>query len=146
MKKTTILVAALLMMAITAQAQNIQKVFEKYSTNERFSYTSIGSGPMGVEFGLDFLSMMDIKTKDAPKLKGLRVLTLEAAPDDKLMKSVIDDVNEAVKKDKKAETLVESRNKGTETYIYSTSEGLLLVNKKSKELSIVCVFGEFSKN
>jgi len=145
MKKITILVATLLMMTIAAQAQAIQKIIDKYSNDERFTYVSVGSGL--IDLGMSFLGdKVEGLGKDAlSKMKGIRVLTFESETDEKVMKSVVDELTKVIRADSKAETLVESRSKGETTNIYFTSEGLLIVNKSAKELSVVCILGEISK-
>jgi hypothetical protein len=151
MKKRTILVATLLMMVIAAQAQQIQKIIDKYSSDDRFTYVSVGSGLM--DLGMSFLGDaktkvdgLDFNTKDAlSKLKGIRVLTLESEKDEKIMKTVVDDLTKAIREDSKAESLVEVKDKGEITNIFFTSEGLLIVTKDAKELTVVCILGEISK-
>lgn len=151
MRKITILVATLLMLAIAAQAQQIQKIIDKYSDDERFTYVSIGSGLL--DLGMNFLKSSKVKfevenlnAQDAlSKLKGVRVLTLESKKDEKVMKSLVDDLTKAVRADSNAETIVEVKDKGEITNIYLTSEGLLIVTKDAKDLTVVCILGEISK-
>jgi hypothetical protein len=148
MKKITILVATLLMMAIAAQAQEIQKIIDKYSDDERFTYVSVGSSL--IDLGMNFLKDTKIEglkaKKDAlSKLKGIRVLNLESNTDEKIMKALVGDLTKAIRADSKAETLVEVKDKGESTNIYFTSEGLLIITKEPNELTVVCILGEISK-
>lgn len=146
MKKITILAAMLLLMATVAQAQAIQRIFDKYSSDERFSYVSVGSGLMdlGASFMKDNIKI-DTDAKEAlQKMKGVRVLTLEANGDGKT-KSVIDEFMQAIRADSKSEALVETREKGETTNIFFTSEGLLILTKDEEDLTVVNILGEFSK-
>ena len=147
MKKITILVATLLMMAIAAQAQGIQKLIDKYSTDDRFTYVSVGSGL--IELGMSFLGdkVEGFDKEMLSKFKGVRVLNfeLETKTDEKIMNSLVDDITKALRTDPKAETLVETRDKGEITSIYFTSEGLLIVNKEKDEISVVFILGEVTK-
>jgi len=79
------------------------------------------------------------------KLKGVRVLTLESKTEGKLMKSLLDDLTKALRSDPKAETLVETRDKGNVTSIFFTSEGMLIVTKETNEITIVFILGEITK-
>jgi hypothetical protein len=147
MKKITILVATLLMMAVAAQAQELQKIIDKYSDDERFTYVSVGSSLL--DLGMSFVKDAKIEglnAKDAlSKLKGIRVLSLESETDEKVMKALVGDLTKAIRADSKAETLVEIKEKGENTNIYFTSEGLLIITKEPKELTVVCILGEISK-
>ena len=148
MKKITILVAALLMMAISAQAQGIQKVIDKYSTDERFTYVSVGSGL--IEFGLSFLGdkkVEGIDKESLSKLKGVRVLSYQWSPTDaKITKSVMNELTKALRADPKTETLLEIRDFGDVTSIHFTSEGLLIINKfEWDDITVVFILGDISK-
>ncbi|MDR2064386.1 MAG: DUF4252 domain-containing protein [Prevotellaceae bacterium] len=150
MKKITILAATLLMMAMTAQAQEIEKLLSKYSNDERFTYVSLNADLItsGLSFIDSKLNNIDKIVKDELlKIKGLKVLTLESklASEKKLTEQVITELNNIIKKDSNSEAFLETRSQGNETKIYATSEGLLIVNKEPKELSIVFLSGELSR-
>ncbi|MDR1198744.1 MAG: DUF4252 domain-containing protein [Prevotellaceae bacterium] len=147
MKKITVLVVALLLTAITTQAQGIEKLLEKYSNDSRFTYVSLGSGV--IQLGLSFINNKlddignDVKD-ELSKLKGLKVLTLESETE-KTITSVMDELNGIIKKDSKAELIIETRDKKDITKIYTTSEGLLIASTEPDELSILFFSGNLTK-
>ncbi|MDR1553331.1 MAG: DUF4252 domain-containing protein [Prevotellaceae bacterium] len=154
MKKITILVVTLLMMAMTAQAQGIEKLINKYSNDEHIHYVSLSADL--IQFGLSFIDdkagEIDHLMREAlSKIKGLKVLTLksesesESLAEKKLMESITNELNSILQKDSKAEPVIESREKGNITKIYTTSEGLLIMTKEPGELSVVFISGELSK-
>ena len=145
MKKITILVIALFAMTITAQAQEIQKLFDKYANDEKFSYVSVGSGLM--EFASSFIDgNIDTKTKDLlSKFKGLKVLTLESGAEKKAINSVVDEVTRIIRQDPKGEAVVETREKGEIVSIHMLSDGLLIMTKGLDELTLVFFSGNLSK-
>ncbi|MDR0420200.1 MAG: DUF4252 domain-containing protein [Prevotellaceae bacterium] len=150
MKKLTILVVTLLLMAMTAQAQAIEKLLNKYSNNESCSYVSLSADLL--QFGLSFV---DKKSADVDsfiknelsKITGLKVLTVEKEKeaDQKLMDEIMQELNNILKKDSKSEPIIETKDKGEVTKIYLTGEGLILMTKEPDELSIVFISGELSK-
>ncbi|MDR2127215.1 MAG: DUF4252 domain-containing protein [Prevotellaceae bacterium] len=146
MKKTTIFIVTLLIMAITAQAQGIEKLVSKYSNDKRFTYVALSADL--IQFGLSFIDDVDINKiiKDDLKLKGLKLLTLESESeaDEKMIELITDELDDVLKKDSKSETVIETREKGDVTKVYATSEGLLIVTRESKELSVIFLAGELS--
>ncbi|MDR3227583.1 MAG: DUF4252 domain-containing protein [Prevotellaceae bacterium] len=146
MKKLTILVVTLLTMVITAQAQEFQKLFDKYSNDERFSYVSLGAEIIK-DFGLNsMLPDFNLKTNQIVNIKGMKVLTLKSEKDGKLMKSAVDEFANAIKNDSKAKPLVETRENGDITNIHLISEGLIIITKNAKELTIVFIAGELKQS
>jgi hypothetical protein len=152
MKKVTVLVVTLLMIASAAQAQGIEKLLDRYSTDERFSYTSVGSGL--IQFGLNFIynklkdiDIDNVVKDELSKLTGLKILTLESKTEaeKKMITSITDELTNVIKKDTKAELILETRDKKDITKIYTTSEGLLIVSTEPEEISIVCFFGKLTK-
>ncbi|MDR1347914.1 MAG: DUF4252 domain-containing protein [Prevotellaceae bacterium] len=147
MKKITVLVVALLLTAITTQAQGIEKLLEKYSNDSRFTYVSLGSGM--IQLGLSFIgSELDAIGNDVKdelsKIKGLKVLTLESEAE-KTIASVMNELNCIIKKDPKAELIIETRDKKEITKIYMTGEGFLIASTEPDELSIVFFSGSVTK-
>jgi hypothetical protein len=144
MKKLTILAVALLMMTSAAQAQGIEKILDKYSNDERFTYVSVGTGL--IQLVVHFIETSDTTVKAAlSKFKGVKVLSLDDEFDNKLAKTVVDELNAALKQDKNAESVIETRKHGDITKIYITSEGLLIINQEIKELSVVFLNGKLPK-
>jgi hypothetical protein len=149
MKKTTILAVTLLMMTITAQSQEIEKLLNKYSNDEHFTYVSLSADL--IQFGLSFVNVntddIDKTVKDELlKLKGLKVLTLESksAKEKKQMDDIMTELDNAINKDSKVEPIIEAREKGDITKIYATSEGLLIISKDHEEFSVILFSGELS--
>ncbi|MDR2292662.1 MAG: DUF4252 domain-containing protein [Prevotellaceae bacterium] len=150
MKKVTILVVTLLMMAITAQAQKIENLLNKYSNDERFTYVSLNADL--IHFGLSFIDVnLDgiYKTvkDELLKIKGMKVLTLESKSikEKKQTDIIMSELNNAINQDSQAEPVIETREKGEVTKIYATSEGLLIISKEPDELSVVFISGKLSK-
>ncbi|MDR3286390.1 MAG: DUF4252 domain-containing protein [Prevotellaceae bacterium] len=150
MKKLTILVVALLTMVITAQAQEIQKLFDKYSNDERFTYVSIGSGVMGLASVFN-KGKTEGATKDLiSKITGLKILSLEheqgtTETNKKLFKSISDDFNSIITKAAK-ETLVEIRDKGEGMNIYLIDDGIIMFSKDGNELTLIWISGDIKKS
>ncbi|MDR0753960.1 MAG: DUF4252 domain-containing protein [Prevotellaceae bacterium] len=149
MKKITILAVTLLMMAITAQAQEIGKLLNRYSNDERFTYVSLNGNL--IQFGLSFIDAdmdgIDKTLKDElNEIKGIKVLTLESksAEEKKQIEAIMTELNSAISKDSKAESVIETRKDGEVTKIYTTSEGLLIISKEPEELSVVFFSGKLS--
>lgn len=115
--KKTILFALLTMMTVFTQAQNLNKFFDKYAEDERFSYTKIG--------------------------KNMQTLTLDINSSNKaLAESIEKEVLEILKKEE-FELEVASREKGERSYIYSRQKTnsntgeTVIINRDKSEINIL---------
>jgi len=146
--KKTILLLAVLFIAVASQAQTLQSLFEKYSEDEHFEYVSVGGNGMMVTSSKGNVSRM--KNPDSGnKTKATKILTLKASNDSQIMKAFEKDLN-AVLEAGKFETTLETRSKGESTHMYYRSLGKdnadeLIVAKTKNELSIIWNSGKLGK-
>lgn len=122
MKKTFFLVAVLLM-TVMAQAQNLNSFFKKYADDERFSYTKVGDN--------------------------MQTLTLEI--NDNNAKALADKIEKEVLQIIKSEgftAIVQSRDKGERSYIYSKkakdekNNEMVIINSESGEMNVLWMIGK----
>lgn len=116
MKKIGLLLSFLFMMTMIGQAQSLDKLFKKYANDERFEYTSIGKGMLGI-FS-KFADYSEITDGMLQKITGLKVLKLDSDKiDTALQASFTKDIDKIIDKGK-YETTLEKRGKNSQTYIY----------------------------
>ncbi len=144
MKKKFVLIALGFMFAMGSYAQkSIDAVFEKYSDDERFSYVSIGKGAMNLV--KSFVDLADLSSKETDIIKnvsGVKILTLEldSNKENKLAKSIIEDVNKIVKS-KQYEVVAEVRDKGERVNIYSNKNNkeMLIISNDGADMSLIWI-------
>lgn len=147
MKKMLTLVAAILMVAATIQAQTLDELFDKYADDERFEYVSIGSGMMNMASAFGGVGKSD-KAMMA-KMKGIKILTLKVDAGSALLKSLERDLKEVIEIGN-FESAVEARDKGERVNIYYQFTGkdkseMLIVTKEKGEFSLIWISGKMSK-
>ena len=147
MKKIMTLVALLLLVSAT-QAQTLQSFFEKYSSDERFEYVSVGKGMMNI--GHAFGGNKKDNSEMMSKMKSIKILTLNAEASSALMKSVVSELDQVVEKGN-FETAVEARDKGERVHIYYRFTGkdnadMLIVTKEKGEFSLIWITGKMTKD
>jgi hypothetical protein len=147
MKKTMFLVAAMLFVVATIQAQTIEKLFDKYSDDEQFEYVSIGSGMMNMASAFGGVGKADKEILS--KMKGLKILTLKANAESNKMKALERDLKEMLENEK-FESSLEARDKGERVNIYFKFSGkdktdMLIVTKEKGEFSMIWISGKMSK-
>jgi len=147
MKKMLTLVAVMLFVAATIQAQTLEKLFDKYADDERFEYVSIGNGMMNMASAFGGIGKND-KAMMA-KMKGIKILTLKANTESVLMKSLERDLKEVIEIGN-FESAVEARDKGERVNIYYQFTGkdkseMLIVTKEKSEFSLIWISGKMSK-
>jgi len=147
MKKLITLIAALFMIAAVSQAQTLHGLFEKYADDERFEYVSVGKGMMNLASAFGGLAKDDKQMM--AKMRGIKILTLEANSDSQLMKAVERDLNQVID-DGDFEIAVEARDKGERVHIYYRVTGkdnadMLIVTKDKGELSLIWLTGKMTK-
>jgi hypothetical protein len=134
-------------MALTANAQNLQKLFDKYGNDERFSYVSVGKGAMNMA---TMFGGMKGKEKDMiGKMNGVKILSLESGSDERLIKNVLDDLDKIIASGN-FESLAEVRDKGERVNIYVQSTGkdsseMLIVTRDKNELNLIWISGRMTK-
>jgi hypothetical protein len=147
MKKLIILVAALFMIVAANQAQTLKSLFDKYADDERFEYVSVGKGMMNLASAFGGIAKNDKEMM--AKMRGIKILTLEANSDSPLMKAVERDLNQVID-DGDFEIAVEARDKGERVHIYYRVSGkdnadMLIVTKEKGELSLIWLTGKMTK-
>jgi hypothetical protein len=147
MKKLITLVAALFIFIAVAQAQTLQGLFNKYADDERFEYVSVGKGMMNMASALGGIAKNDKEMM--AKMRGIKILTLNANSESQLMKTVERELTQVVDNGD-FETAVEARDKGQRVHIYYRVSGkdnadMLIVAKEKGELSLIWISGKMTK-
>ena len=148
MKKTIMLFAVLFMLVLATQAQTLQSLFDKYGSDERFEYVSVGKGMMNMASAFGGIAKNEKQMMS--KMKGIKILTLNENSDSPLMKSVVRELDQIIEKGN-FETAVETREKGESVRVYYRVTGndnaeMLTVTKERGELSIIWIVGKMSKD
>lgn len=147
MKKLITLVAVVILMAATAQAQSLQGLFDKYADDERFEYVSVGKGMLNMASAFGGIAKNDKQMMS--KMRSIKILTLEASSDSPLMKAVERDLSQVIEVGN-FETAVEAREKGERVHVYYRVSGkdnadMLIVTKEKGELSLIWFTGKMTK-
>lgn len=147
MKKVIILVAALFMLVTASQAQTLQTLFDKYSSDERFEYVSVGKGMMNMAGLLGGIGKNESEMMS--KMRSVKILSLEGEPNQQLIKSIETDLDKVLENGN-FETAVEVRDKGERVNIYYRVSGennadMLIVSKEKNEFSLIWISGKMSK-
>jgi len=147
MKKLITIIAVLFIFTAVNQAQTLQGLFNKYGNDERFEYVSVGKGMMN--FASSFGGVGKNDKEIMSKMKGIKILTLNAHSDSPLMKALIQELNQVIDAGN-FETAVEARDKGERVNIYYRVSGkdnadMLIVTKEKGELSLIWMTGKISK-
>lgn len=148
MKKIIMLVTAFILLAVTVQAQSLQKFFDKYGDDERFEYVSVNKGMMNMASA--FGGMAKDADKMVQKMQGLKILTLEADMQSSFAKSVIAEFDRIIEAGK-FESIVETRDKGERVNIYTRVIGaddadMLIINKSKNEWSCIWIKGKMTRS
>ena len=147
MKRILSLVAVILMIA-AANAQTLQSLFDKYSSDERFTYVTLGSGSMNM-VNLLGNNKHNHKADLASKMRAMKILTINEDAGLALLKSV-DQEFEKVIAAGKFETAVEARDKGEQVRIFyrinsNKDADMLILTKDKSEFSVIWISGKMSK-
>ena len=147
MKKLIILIAALFMVVAANQAQTLKSLFEKYSSDERFEYVSVGKGMMNMAGMLGGLGKNDSEMMS--KMRSVKILNLEGESNIPLMKLIENDLDKVIGNGN-FETAVEVRDKGERVNIYyrvgsDDNADMLIVSKEKSEFSLIWINGKMSK-
>ncbi len=116
MKKTGLILSLFLLFSVSGYTQTLDKLFKKYADDERFEYTSIGKGILGL-FSV-FTDYSEITDGAMEKISGIKVLTLDAdSLNIDLSKKFSSEIDKIIAKGK-FETTIEKRGKSDRTYVY----------------------------
>ena len=146
MKKLMTITVLLIITALT-QAQTLQGLFDKYADDERFEYVSVGKGMMNMASAFGGIAKNDKEMMS--KMRGIKILTLEASSDSPLMKTLERDLKQVLAAGD-FETAVETRDKGEKVNIYYRVSGgdnadMLIVTKEKSEFSMIWISGKMTK-
>lgn len=147
MKKLIILIAALFMVVAANEAQTLKSLFDKYSSDERFEYVSVGKGMMNMAGMLGGLGKNDSEMMS--KMRSVKILNLEGESNISLMKLIENDLDKVIENGN-FETAVEVRDKGERVNIYyrvgnDNNADMLIVSKEKSEFSLIWINGKMSK-
>lgn len=147
MKKLIFTIAILLVGATFANAQTLQKFFEKYADDERFQYVSVGKGMSNLASSLGGLASDDKKMMQ--KMQGMKILTLDADLQSAFAKSVMSELDHIIEIGN-FESVVETRDKGERVNIYTRVTGnndsdMLIVTRERAEFSCIWIKGKMTK-
>ncbi|MBN2767397.1 MAG: DUF4252 domain-containing protein [Paludibacteraceae bacterium] len=147
MKRTLTTIAVLLALIFTAQAQSLQKFFEKYADDERFQYVAISKGMMNM--ASVFGGMAKDEKKMMQKMDGLKILSLEATSESQIMKVVLLEMDQIVNKGD-FESAVEARDKGQRVNIYyrvtgSVNADMLIITREKSQFNCIWIRGKMTR-
>ena len=147
MKKTLSVFAILILFVMLGQAQSLDKLFKKYSDDERFEYTSIGKGMLG--FASIFTDYSILTEGQMEKITGFKMLKLETdSANQELIVNFMKDIDAIIEKGD-FETSLEKREKGKRIYVYKridkrANADMLLLSKTNSGVSFVWLKGKTS--
>ena len=150
MKKLVFIAILLTMMAGIAPAQNLQRLFDKYADDERFSYVSVGAGAFNLASVFAQMDNMEEKGKKMlGKMKGIKILSLESGNDDKLMQSLVNDFDRVIKSGN-FEKVVEVRDKGERVNIFFQVTGkdnmdMVIFTREKNEVNLIWISGKMTR-
>ncbi|HOH54595.1 MAG TPA: DUF4252 domain-containing protein [Paludibacteraceae bacterium] len=151
MKRNGILILTILLLAsFRTGAQTIDKFFDRYANDERFTYVTVGKGMMNLASSFGSNKEMDKNGKEVlDRLTGIKILTLENSRDEKLMNSVIDELDKVIREGK-YETAVRVKDKNETVNIFFRTTGknqsdMIIVSKERNEMSIIWMNGKMTK-
>ncbi len=140
-------VATILMLLTSANAQSLQRFFEKYDDDSRFESVSVGK----FLFSLALISNdMDANERELlSNLKKIRILTTNDVQNRDFTNNVMKDLDKVVNSGN-YESLVEVRDKGERVNIYTKMSGdnytdLLIAVKDAGEISLIWLNGKLPK-
>lgn len=147
MKKVITMVVTLFLIAMTTEAQSLQKFFDKYADDERFQYVSVNKGMINMGNVLGGIAKAD--QKSFSKMNGIKILTLEASNESTIMKSVLQEIDRIVESGN-FESAVEVRDKGERVNIYyrvigTDNADMIIITKERSELNCIWISGKMTK-
>jgi HSP20 family molecular chaperone IbpA len=147
MKKMMIMVITLFITAMSAEAQTLQKFFDKYADDERFQYVSVNKGMINMGTMLGGVAKTD--QKSFSKMNGIKILTLETVPGSTIMKSIVQELDRIIENGR-FESAVEVRDKGERVNIYYRVIGvdnadMIIITKESTEFNCIWISGKMTK-
>ncbi len=147
MKKILTLVTVIFLFTGINHAQTLKSLFDKYCDDERFQYVTVNKGMVNMGTLLGGMAK-DEKAMNS-KMKSVKILSLEAASESPIMKSVVRDLDQVLETGK-FESAVEVREKGERVQIYyriigANNADMLIVTKQKGEFSLIWISGKMTK-
>ncbi|MFZ4723965.1 MAG: DUF4252 domain-containing protein [Paludibacter sp.] len=148
MKKITTILAALFIFTAVIQAQTLQSLFDRYASDDRFEYVSLGKSMMNMATTFGGVGKNDKQIMS--KMNGIKILSLQASFDSPLMKTLENELKQVLDAGN-FEIAVEASDKGERVHIYYNKGGkdindMLIVTKEKGELSIIWMTGKMTKD
>lgn len=147
MKKILSVFVILFFVAAAGQAQSLDKLFRKYSDDERFEYTSIGKGMLG--FASIFADYSILTEGQMEKITGFKMLKLDKdSANQELATGFTKEIDAIIEKGN-FETSLEKREKGKRIYVYKRMDkkanaDMLLLSESATGISFVWLKGKTS--
>lgn len=146
MKKISIF-AFLLLLSVIGQAQTLNKLFNKYSDDNRFEYLSIGKGMLG--FASIFADYGVLTDGQMEKITGIKMLKLEKdSANTELASKFVQEIDVIIKKGNFEVSLIK-RDKNQLTYIYKridkrANADMVFFTKTNSLINFVWLMGKAS--
>jgi len=147
MRKTLSILAILVFFTSAGQAQSLEKLFRKYSDDERFEYTSVGKGMLG--FAQIFADFSILTEGQMEKITGFKMLKLQKdSAYQELTDKFMNDIDAVIEKGD-FETSLVKREKDKRIYVYKridrrANADMLLLTKSNTAINFVWLKGKTS--
>lgn len=147
MRKTLSILAILVFFTSAGQAQSLEKLFRKYSDDERFEYTSVGKGMLG--FAQIFADFSILTEGQMEKITGFKMLKLQKdSAYQELTDKFMNDIDAVIEKGD-FETSLVKREKDKRIYAYKridrrANADMLLLTKSNTAINFVWLKGKTS--
>jgi hypothetical protein len=130
------------------QAQTVDKLIEKYSTNKNFEYVSISKGLFNLTQWLGG-SNIDKDTKEVlGRIKSMKILTINTTTYSQSKVNFQKELNRLLKQGR-YEQMMETRNKSDQSTVYGYTDAkgvahLIIVVKNDAEMSLIVMRGNLT--
>lgn len=146
--KTKLILLMIVISAASMQAQSVEKLIEKYSTNKNFEYVSISKGLFNLSQWLGG-SHIDNDTKEVlGRIKSMKILTLNTATSNQTKSNFQHELTRLLKGGK-YEQMMETRNRSDQSTVYGYTDNkgvshLLIIVKNDTEMSLIVMKGNLT--
>lgn len=149
MKKFYILMAMLLV-SVSALAQNGRSLYNKYSDNANVEAVYISPAMFRLIGKIPDVQMNDQSVNLAPVIKSLSGLYILSIKESRIAQELTDDVNRFIKKGQ-YELLMEAKDNGEVTRMYTvgddfTVNSFVLLAREGDEVNFICIDGTIPRD
>jgi hypothetical protein len=149
MKQLYILVA-MLMLSITAAAQDGRSLYNKYSDYENVEAVYISPAMFRLIGKIPDVEMNDESVNLGPIIKSLSGLYILSIKEDSIAQDLADDVNRFIKKGQ-YELLMEAKDNGEVTRMYTvgddfTVNSFVMLAREGDEVNFICIDGNIPRD